>query len=283
MNIRLNFSHQAHLRLLSEMDHDFYIPHDQAQWHGTAEKDYLEFYPKQGVPGNLHFDEDIDDPDVVVKGEDADIHLVQNLRAKPRKNVINAYQTETLLAKHNPSIWFLLGKGVDTERFTGWWGDEKGPIITTDNEITRRSRIFAMDQIEAVREEFGDRFHIYGYGDGCEEWIPHERLHKELQKCSVYVNFAKKTCSPTTVVEAMSVGCPVVTVPFPASWDFITNGYNGIITHDVVSAIKSLFDNSRKRHSMGSAARRKAVGKYDMWEYIYRWDYLFNTVRRFKR
>lgn len=280
MRILLNFSHQTMLNNLSRLDHNYYIPHDQAQWYDTAERDYLEYYSE--VPDNLHFDETIDDPDVVVKGENADIHILQTVGQKFKADAINVYQTETMLVLQPPQNqkWVLIRGGIDMKRFEGWKGNLDGKIVTTGNEIRERTHVFDQEKLKGLREKFGDRFEVYGRGVDCDEFVPHERLPEALRNASVYVSIATGSMSPFSIREAMSMGMPVVSLPSRTVRDYITTGYDGVITKDLIEVIEYLREHGDEAKKIGSAARIKARGKYDVKEALKRWESLFVLASR---
>lgn len=294
MKVRLNFSHQIQLNYLQRLDHDFYVPHDQAQWNSTAEKDYEEMFP-DGPEDNLHLDEDIDDPDVVVKGDDADIQMAINPKASQRKDCINAYLTETQLIRDPPpnDYYYYLGKGVDTSRFGRWvpdvyFGCSKRAklgrdIVAVGNNIANRGHVFDLEVVDQLREEFDDRFKVYGRGDGCDEFVTHDQLSNVLKSASVYVHIAKNSVAPNSLLEAMSTGIPIVSVWAYNITDFITDGYDGIITDDVVEGVHHLLSNHIEAEEWGINARVTAEGKYNLKRYLQRWDNLLNIAKEFKR
>lgn len=286
MNIRLNFSHPAHLSLLAGVQHDFYIPPNQRQWNDTAREDYLEFH--EHVPDNLHFDEDVDEPDIVVKGDDGDIQMPLNPNAKAKDGCINAYMTESMLVIAPPpnKLWYLLGKGVDHERFSGWKGDLDGDIVTTGNNMYNRGHVYDLDVADRLRSKFGDRFKIYGRNKdehgGCDAFVKHEELADVLREASVYVNLAHNSVSPNTLIEAMSVAVPIVSVRAMTVNDFITHDYNGIITEKVVEDVVGLLDDYERAEKLSKNVRETVLGKYNLNAFQQRWMNLISVTKMLK-
>lgn len=282
MNILLNYSHEIQLKLLSELNHDFYIPNHHAQWNDTVLEDYQTFYPGDN-PSNLYFDEYIEKPDVIVNGKNADINLLNNPNASVKKGCVNAYITESLLALKPPSnkVFFLLGKGTDTDRFSGWVSGDK--IIAVGNNMGKRTHVFDKEQLNNLKDEFGDDFKAYGKGVGCDEFVPHCELHEVLKKAKLFVNLAYNSIFPNSLLEAMSVGVPIVSVYSPTITDYLTHKYNSLITNDVVKGVNTLLDSNIDRIKFSIRSRKKAVGKYDKYEYLQRWDNLLNMVYMSKR
>lgn len=280
MIVELHFSHNPHLRLLSELDHEFYIPNEQAHWNDTVAADYREYYPTEPIPENLHFDETPADPDVVVNadGPECDIKsLLVEPMANPHPTAINMYHYASTLVHAPPPTekWVVHGKGVDTERFCDWAGDLDGPIITVCNigRVQRWNHLHG-EQLQAVRDRFGDRFRVYGKGDACDAFVPHEELPERYREAAVYLDF-KTVQGSTALVEAMATGCPIVVHPSRVN-DFITQHYNGLITPEMADGVQELLDNPDEARRLGANARRKAAGKYPKEEFLAIWD---NTIK----
>lgn len=286
MEVRLNFSHPTHLSQLEGVPHDFYIPPSERQWNATAREDYLEFHSY--IPDNLHFDADIEEPDVIVKGNDADIHICMNPKAGAKDGCLNAYMTETMLVSVPPpnKLWYFLGKGVDETLFDDWKGDLNGDIVSTGNNMFNRGHIYDLDTAKMLKDTFGERFVIYGRNKdengGCDQFVKHEELADVLCNAAVFVNLAYNSVSPNTVLEAMAVGVPVASVRAFTIGDFITHGYDGLVTQKVSEDIVRLLDDYDLSERLGCNARKTVEGKYNLELFQHRWDNLLRIARRLK-
>lgn len=282
MEILTTYSHETRMHNFGNFEtHEFYIPPSEADRTDSAEGDYRFVYPDEKIPDNLHFDEALDSPDLIMSAGAGDISILHDLRTTPVENALNIYQTESQLV-HNPpkgKRWFLILHGVDTEKFSGWEGG--GPVITLWNNIygRRTTESKSLEYAEKLKNKFGDDFKIYGYNnpDGF------VRDNAEaLRGASVYVNIRSRGFAPFNVGEALCTGCPVVSVPHPTVQDDIIHGYNAIISDDVCSGVEKLLKDDEMAESLSKNARNLGKMRFGLEKNLARWDYAFRLTKMLK-
>jgi glycosyltransferase involved in cell wall biosynthesis len=91
----------------------------------------------------------------------------------------------------------------------------------------------------------------------------------QLQHCTVYVLPSYREGTPRTVLEAMSVGRPIITTDVPGCRQTVEHGVNGFLVparsvDALVSSMTFLIESPQLRCAMAGASRRLAESKYDV-------------------
>lgn len=89
-----------------------------------------------------------------------------------------------------------------------------------------------------------------------------------IAACSIYVLPSYREGTPRSVLEAMSMGRPVVTTDAPGCRETVTDNLNGLLVpvrsaDDLAAAIIRLSDDGALRARFGEAGREMAVARYD--------------------
>lgn len=151
---------------------------------------------------------------------------------------------------------------------------EKGIIVT--NGMQGRPRITGLDLFEHARtrtpldvvgmqsEELG------GLGD-----VPYRDLHRLMARYRFLFSPMRYTSLPLAVVEAMSIGMPVVALGTTALPDVIENGVNGYISQDpdsLISDMRRLLADPDLARALGERARETARTRFGLARYQTHWD-----------
>jgi glycosyltransferase involved in cell wall biosynthesis len=105
------------------------------------------------------------------------------------------------------------------------------------------------------------------------------RLHEEFENSSLYVMSSRKEGFPMVLLEAMSVGLPVVSYDCPTGpRDIIREGVDGHVVPDgdgeaLAAAMTELMDDAERRKAFGAAAVEGAA-RYDLAVIGGRWEQL---------
>jgi glycosyltransferase involved in cell wall biosynthesis len=180
------------------------------------------------------------------------------------------------------------GSGVNTEEFNEIVLPEN-PIFMTMGRFLEskglREFAAAAQQMKSIYPE--SRFILYGYPDAHEDSISEQEIkqtwHQEygvelmgfaddpkfaISQCSIFVLLSYREGVPRTVLEAMSLGRPIITTDAPGCRETVENGLNGFLVpvrdvDNTVIAMKQLID-ANLRSKMGVYSRQIAIKKFDV-------------------
>ncbi len=100
------------------------------------------------------------------------------------------------------------------------------------------------------------------------------------QTCGVFLNTSKWIACPVYLLEAMSVGCPVITTNNTVLSSIVCNGVNGYITNDVdemKTHLTTILNDNDLANTLGKNARQTIVEMFDMGKFVKKWNNIFNT------
>ncbi|MEQ8800540.1 MAG: glycosyltransferase, partial [Haliea sp.] len=139
-----------------------------------------------------------------------------------------------------------------------------------------------------VRERHPDaRFRLVGFIDGnpdsitqreLEQWIVDgdidylgelDDVRPAIADASVYVLPSYREGTPRTVLEAMSMGRPIITADAPGCRETVSHGDNGYLVpvkavDELVEAMEYFITRPDLIHQMGARSREIAVEKYEV-------------------
>jgi glycosyltransferase involved in cell wall biosynthesis len=180
------------------------------------------------------------------------------------------------------------GSGVDTEHFQSTKQPDKNSFLLIARLIREKgvaeyvsaARIIKMDYPDAV-------FRIVGWiddGPGAikkkelESWIEEgtidfignvQDVRPYIDASSVYVLPSYREGTPRTVLEAMSMGRPIITTDAPGCRETVTHGRNGFLVpvkyvEGIANAMEKFIQNPDLIKKMGKESRQIAIQKYDV-------------------
>jgi glycosyltransferase involved in cell wall biosynthesis len=121
-----------------------------------------------------------------------------------------------------------------------------------------------LDAVGMGTETFG------GLGD-----VPYRDLHRLTSHYRFLFSPMRYTSLPLAVVEAMSIGMPVVALAATALPDVIRDGVNGFISTDpdvLIDRMKSLIADPELARSLGQRARETARVRFGLDRFRVEWD-----------
>jgi glycosyltransferase involved in cell wall biosynthesis len=113
-----------------------------------------------------------------------------------------------------------------------------------------------------------------------------EDLVRQYQSASIYINPSILSPIPTSMLEAMSCGCAVVTTETCAIPNFIQDGVNGYMSNDeseLRNKLEYLLANPEKAREMGLNARRTILEKFSENKFIEQWNAVFDRVYKVRK
>lgn len=180
------------------------------------------------------------------------------------------------------------GSGVNTDKFPNQVLPNAPIFLTMGRFLESKGlREYAMAAKEMKTLFPNSRFLLYGYHDSHDDSISENEIKnlwqkefgveymgfaenpfKAISQCSVFVLLSYREGVPRTVLEAMSMGRPIITTDAPGCRETIKNASNGFLVpiKDVkytVDAMKKLCD-KRMRKEMGAYSRQIALNYFDV-------------------
>jgi len=108
-----------------------------------------------------------------------------------------------------------------------------------------------------------------------------EELINTYRKSLVFLNTSLISPVPTSLLEAMSCGCAVVTTATCMIPDIIENGKNGYISNDpkeLRSFVDTLLADKELALEMGKNARQTIIDKFSLISFVSNWNQIFQGV-----
>lgn len=169
--------------------------------------------------------------------------------------------------------------GIDTELFSGWSGS-KNYILMVANNVKNRSKEKGFDFAQVATN--GLPTMLLGRNDfhGCKT-VNINDLVLAYQNTKVFINTSSWSDCPMSVLEAMSVGCPVITTPCGSIQSFIENGFNGYIVNtpeEMNEKIKELMNNQEKSAEIGKNARQTILSRFNQDMFVENWNKMFYNI-----
>jgi glycosyltransferase involved in cell wall biosynthesis len=108
-----------------------------------------------------------------------------------------------------------------------------------------------------------------------------EELVEEYNKCAVYFNSSTISPIPTSLLEAMSCGCAVVSTATCMIPEIIQNGVNGYISNDeeeLKRYLQMVINDEGMRKVLGNNARETVQKLFSQEKFINNWNEIFNIA-----
>ena len=175
-------------------------------------------------------------------------------------------------------------------RYTG----ELDRAAVVVNEPLRRGRITGTDLLPRLARGAG--LDVFGMGiDGLAAGLglgpdrlreigdlPQGRLHGEMARRRVYLHTARWTSLGLSLIEAMALGMPVVSLATTEAVVAVPPHAGVLATRvdDLVAGLAGLVAEPERASSMGSCARRVALAEFGLDAFLLRWDRLLAEATR---
>jgi hypothetical protein len=175
---------------------------------------------------------------------------------------------------------FVIEHGMDTDFFDGYVGGS-GKILTVVNQYLARGQICGFDLYKQVTHGLP----VMPVGDtpGFSKPAPNiNALRNAYRSCGVFLNTSIVSPVPMSLMEAMSVGCPVVTTNNCMIPEIVQNGVNGFASNDPVEIRKALewcLNNPSEAKKIGENGRKTIQDKFSLKQFVDKWNQLFRLAR----
>jgi hypothetical protein len=164
------------------------------------------------------------------------------------------------------------------DRFSGEL-ERAGVVI---NEPRRRGRVTGTDLLASLAAA-GVAVDLFGIGAGSlggVEDLPQARLHDELPRRRVYVHTARWTSLGLSLIEAMTLGMPVVALAATEALEAVPDSAGVVSTRldRLTAAARGFIADPHAAREAGQAARAHALDRYGVERFLADWDDLLEEV-----
>ncbi|MDX6658201.1 MAG: hypothetical protein QOH62_2994 [Solirubrobacteraceae bacterium] len=165
------------------------------------------------------------------------------------------------------------------DRYSGEFG-RAGVVI---NEPRRRGRVTGTDLLASLAAG-GVPVDLFGIGAatlGGIEDLPQRRLHDELPRRRVYVHTARWTSLGLSLIEAMTLGMPVVALAATEALEAVPEPAGVVSTRldRLTAAAREFIADPHAARAAGQAARAHALDRYGLDRFLADWDDLLEEVK----
>jgi hypothetical protein len=161
----------------------------------------------------------------------------------------------------SPVIYY----GIDMSMYSGY-KNKCGQVITAVKDFKERERVTRFSLWERLTK--GIRSINY-------ESLTKDKMVEAYQHSTIFLDTCIHSPLSFSVLEAMSVGMPVVTTFHDDLPLIIENGVNGVISNDeeyLKEKIKELMKNKKLRKRLGDNARQTIIEKFNIQQFVEKWS-----------
>ncbi|HEV2128729.1 MAG TPA: glycosyltransferase family 4 protein [Thermomicrobiales bacterium] len=159
------------------------------------------------------------------------------------------------------------------------WEGTRPEGITAINSMPRRGRKVGLDLLLEARRQVP--IQLAGFGndglDGLGD-IPYSRLHRTMAEYRFLFSPCRYTSLPLAVIEALTIGMPVVALATTELPDVIRNGVHGYLSNDLdelIAGMRRLIDDPDHARELGANARELAAQRFGLDRFARDWDAAF--------
>ena len=184
---------------------------------------------------------------------------------------ITDYSKEAWKAGENSAVIYHM---VDTEKFNGWEGGN-GKAMMLVNSFAGRE--WAVGDIPAFLDKIGEnKLNLFGVNQGykSQPLLGHQ-VPQMLKEHDVFVNCSLRSPIPASLLEAASVGIPIVTRATCAIPKFFKDEENCLYfdtDEEGVEKVTRLLENRKLRKELGAAARATVLEFFNQERYVADWN-----------
>lgn len=297
--------HGSYFNTLSRLDHDWLLPVKPGSPEGYGGRGKAEFSPSiQDIPAATVRDQDID---LVLYQSPRNLHEDSNeLLGPDRLHLPRIYLEhntpfpDPVASRHpftdphgllvhvthyNQLMWnngltptrvIEHSVAIDPEAV---YKGTRPEGITVMNSMPRRGRKVGLDLFLEARRHIPiqlagfENGGLAGLGD-----IPYPRLHHLVGEYRFLFSPCRYTSLPLAVVEALTIGMPVVALATTELPDVIENGVHGYISNDLrvlIDGMQRLIDDPDHARELGANAKDLAVRRFGLARFARDWDAAF--------
>ena len=176
----------------------------------------------------------------------------------------------------------VIHHSVDTETFKPHEVEKSGNVLSVANDFINRDYCLNYSGWKRITEGLDVR--VVGDTEGLSKPASSTKeLATEYNTASVFLNTSTLSPIPTSLLEAMSCGCAVVSTATCMIPEVIENGKNGFISNDeseLRGFIEELLKNPELANKVGNEARKTVVERFSEKVFIDNWNNKFDEVMK---
>lgn len=215
----------------------------------------------------------------------------EELVKRLRKDIIPRINAIVHITKYNFRQWttyfpetkqksIVIYHGIEIPEKIRWEGTNPKAVNATNSLPTRPecgNKLWLKISKKVPLVLYGAHSEKFG-GRGV---LPNKLLRREIAQYRVYFNPTIASSVPMAMLEAMSIGMPVVTMKSTDMPNIIKNGVNGFISDKpevLASKMALLLKDKKLAKKLGKAARRTIEDRFSMEKFTDSWNELFDKV-----
>lgn len=219
-----------------------------------------------------------------------DIWLQQSIPEKIRNDLRNI--TRVFITDFSKKEWkcedesnaHVLYHMVDTNKFNGWIGGN-GRSMLLVNQFSGRE--WAVGDVEnlliADVKNGGQKIDLFGHNAGYNSKpLYGNEVVEKMQDYDVFINTSVRSPLPASVLEAASVGMPILSTKTCAIPEFFEHGKNILFYstyEECIEMNKELLSDKVRRKELGAAAREVILTKFNKERYVNDWNRIFKHAK----
>ena len=299
-------THERYQTQLSKTGHDFYLfrYEDCKEWDTNYAKMPSNHYvlPRNSIISGLNFDLILSQSKfgqfqiASQLNQALDIPLVSLEHTLPipswPQQQLEAFKRMTgelnvFISEHSVDKWGMncqskvVHHSVDTDLFKPSDVEKTSALLSVVNDFKNRDYCCNYSGWQRITEGFEAK--LVG---SCSEGLSKpassiEELVSEYNSAGVFLNTSTISPVPTSLLEAMSCGCAVVSTATCMIPEIIKNGVNGFISNDeeeLKSYINDFINDEELRKEMGRAARETILNNFSEESFINNWNKTFDLA-----
>lgn len=181
---------------------------------------------------------------------------------------------------------------VDTERFSGWEGGNEKAMLLVNSFAGREWAVgdihglLDLDNKTAPQDNPNEapkpRLQLFGVNQGYNSpFLQGAQIVQQLREHDVFVNASLQSPIPASLLEAASVGMPIVTTATCEIPVFFKDNENCLMfeTHEeCLRKVDELLSNRKLRKRLGAAARETVLEHFNEDRYVKEWNIVLDTA-----
>ncbi len=306
-------THERYQTQLCKTGHDFYSfrYNDCKKWDNNYAKLPENYYilPEGGLPTSINFDFILSQSKFgqfqigLQLNQHLDVPLVSLEHPLPlphwNNDQLNQFKSmvgdlNIFISEYSVGNWGIdceadvIHHSVDTKTFKPVEErKEKSPeVLSVVNDFKNRDYCCNYAGWQRVTEGFDTKL-LGSSPDGSSKPAESiEDLVTEYNSAKVFLNTSTISPVPTSLLEAMACGCPVVTTATCMIPEIIKNGQNGFMSNDeseLKEYIKKLLEDRELAIHMGNQARETIKEQFSEEKFINNWNNIFDKAYGVKK